>query len=54
MRNSDLEYLKSMGGPFTKPKEVDAFVYSEMNDEQKNEKAVYRSLLLSKFKFVSS
>ena len=35
MRNSDLEYLKSMGGPFTKPEEVDAFVNSEMNDEQK-------------------
>ena len=35
MRNSDLEYLKSMGGPFTKPEEVDAFVYSKMNDEQK-------------------
>ena len=34
MRNSDLEYLKSMGGPFTKP-EVDALVNSEMNDEQK-------------------
>ena len=35
MRNSDLKYLKSMGGPFTKPEEVDAFVNSEMNDEQK-------------------
>ena len=35
MRNSDIEYLKSMGGPFTKPEEVDAFVNSEMNNEQK-------------------
>ena len=26
MRNSDLEYLKSMGGPFTKPEVVDGFV----------------------------
>ena len=32
MRNSDLEYLKSMGGPFTKPEEVDALVNSEIND----------------------
>ena len=35
MRDSDLEYLKIMGGPFTKPEEVDDLVNSEMNDEQK-------------------
>ena len=54
MRNSELEYLKSMGVPFTKPEELDAFINSEINDEQKIKKAIYQSSLLSKFKFVSS
>ena len=37
-RNADLEKLKALGGPFTKPEEIDAFVRSETDEKLKNER----------------
>ena len=37
-KNTDLEKLKALGGPFTKPEEIDAFVNTETDEKLKSER----------------
>ena len=37
-RNADLDKLKALGGPFTKPEEIDAFVNTETDEKLKSER----------------